>query len=85
MRMMISMDDDLVQKVDDFADRNYSTRSGVITRAVAQLLAQDECSTALTKLALSMERIANNNNVVDEQSKKDLEELKALASLFSNN
>jgi len=82
MKIMISMDEDLIKKVDEYADRNYTTRSGVITLGVNNILFQDECNHALNKLALAMERIADNDNKIDSQSKKDLDDLKALARLL---
>ena len=40
MKVNVTLDDELMQRVDNYADRNYMSRSGLISIAVTQYLNQ---------------------------------------------
>lgn len=77
-KINISFDIELLGKIDEYAKNNYMSRTAVITQACTQLVMAQEVTRALSKLAISMQRIADTQEI-DEQSKKELESFKALA------
>ena len=82
VKFQVSMDDELFAKIEDYADRNYTTRSGAISLACNQLVMTDEIQRAIRTMALAMKRIAESNEI-DEQSKEDLRHFEYLAKIFS--
>lgn len=83
-KITISMDDKLVEKLNNYADSNYITRSGLISIAVKEYIFQKEAIYAIKKLSDTMQRIADSNSI-DNQSKKELEEFTAFANLLYKN
>lgn len=77
-KINISFDRELLGKIDEYAKNNYMSRTAVIKQACTQLVMAQEVTQALSKLALSMQRIADTQEI-DEQSKKELESFKAIA------
>lgn len=82
VKFQVSMDDELFAKIEDYADRNYTTRSGAISLACNQLVMADEVQRAIRTMALAMKRIAESNEI-DEQSKEELKSFEMLAKMFS--
>ena len=81
-KVQISIDETLLKKLDDYADRSFCTRSGAIAMAVSQLVMQDELQRAIRTMAMAMQRIAENNEI-DEQSKQELAQFQAVAAMIS--
>lgn len=80
-KITISIDDGLLQRVDEYAKHTYNSRSGTISQALSALLVSDEIARALSSLSLTMARISENGNI-DEQDKKQLQEFSAVAAMF---
>lgn len=83
-KFQVSMDDELFRRIEDYADRNYITRSGAIALACNQLVMADDMRQAICDMAVSMARIAESNEI-DEQAKEDLKAFHTLAKMFSGN
>lgn len=81
-KVQISMDEGLLARLDEFADRSFCTRSGAIAMAVSQLVLQDELQRSIRTMAVAMQRIAENNEI-DEQSKQELAQLQSIAAMIS--
>ena len=67
MKVQMSINDDLLQKIDAYADANYMTRSGFVSMACAQYLAAQEVQLAIKEMAACMRRIADSNKIEPEQ------------------
>lgn len=80
-KVQISMEDNMLQRLDEYADRNYTTRSGAIAYACSQMMAAEEMRRAISTMALAMKRIAESNEI-DAQSKADLEQFQMLAKVL---
>lgn len=70
VKVQITMDEDLLHRLDTWADDNYLTRSGLITNAVAQYLNQNEAVQAVKGIAFSLRKIADSGSVTDDQMKE---------------
>lgn len=81
-KFQVSMDDELLARVEDYADRNYTTRSGAISLACNQLVMADDVRRSICTMALAMKRIAESNEV-DEKTKEELRTFEALANMFA--
>ena len=82
VKVNITMDEELLQRVESFADENYLTRSGLITLATSQYLLQAEASRALIDMSLAMRKIADSGTVTDEQLRQ-LEDFERFARMLA--
>lgn len=82
IKVQITMDEELLSRLDSWADDNYLNRSGLITVAVAQYLKQGEAVRAVKGIALSLRKIADSGNVTDEQM-KELEDFARAVEILS--
>lgn len=83
-KVQISIDNDLLARIDKYADSNYMSRSGFISLATSQYLQSADTVKAIKELTACMRRIADNGNI-DAQSKKELEEFETFARLLAEN
>lgn len=83
-KVQISIDNDLLARIDKYANSNYMSRSGFISLATSQYLQSADTVKAIKELTACMRRIADNGNI-DAQSKKELEEFETFARLLSEN
>lgn len=83
MKVQITLDDELLKRVDAYADENYLSRSGLLSIAVTQYLNTKEMVGAITRMGYAMEKIADKGEV-DEQTQKELEDFQRLCALFGS-
>lgn len=82
MKIGITMDDDLVKDMDEYAGRNYMSRSGFISFCVSQYINSMRSATALTDIAFTLRRIYDTGKL-DEDSLKKIEQLEQISKLVS--
>jgi len=83
-KINISIDDDLLTRLDSYVDNNYLTRSGLIAIALNNYLTQKEAISAVKKLAIAFEQIAATGKI-DEATMKQLSDFSKCANFFINN
>jgi metal-responsive CopG/Arc/MetJ family transcriptional regulator len=83
MKISISLSDDLVNKIDEYADNGGMTRSGFIGQSCKFYIQQLEVTQCLKSMSNAMNRIAATG-VVDEKTQKELEQFTQLASFIAN-
>lgn len=70
MKINISLDDRLVKRLDDYADANYMTRSGLVSIALTQYLNTQEMISVIKSMSLSLSKMVNSNNISEEDRKE---------------
>ena len=75
MKVQISMDNALVQRVDQYAEENYISRSALVTIALTQFLNAQEVTSAVKDMAVCIRKIADTGEIDSETQQKlrDLE------------
>lgn len=81
MKVTISLDDELMKRIDDYTDKNYMSRSGFISLSCTQYLNNTQAVEAVKTLALAMSKIADSNKL-DEETKTELEDFTRLANML---
>lgn len=81
MKLGIALDDELLARIDRYADENYMSRSGLISLACTQFLNASEVTMAIKDLALSVRKIADNN-MVDHDTLEQLEDFERMSKLL---
>lgn len=83
-KINISIDDELLSRLDNYADTNYLTRSGLISIALNNYLTQKEAIASVKKLAIAFEQIASTGKL-DEETMKQLSDFSKFANFFIQN
>lgn len=81
MKVGITLDDNLVARIDNYADENYMSRSGFITLACTQFLNTAEVAGALKTLSVAMRKIADTGKV-DHETMEELEDFERIAKML---
>lgn len=81
MKVQITLDDALMERVDSYADTNYMSRSGLISLALTQYLNAADVTTAIKDMALCMRKIADNGTV-DHETMEQLEDFERLSKML---
>lgn len=81
MKVNIALDDELMKRIDDYADKNYMSRSGFISFATTQFLNSHEIMLAISDMAISMRKIADTGKV-DHETIEQLEDFERVAKMI---
>ncbi len=82
MKVQISLNDDLMARIDKAAKDNYLNRSAFISIAATQYLNSSEMVSALRELSVCMKKIADTGTV-DEETKQKIADLERFVSMVS--
>lgn len=83
-KVNITLDDELLQRVDKYADENYMSRSGLISFSVTQFLNQADVITAIKEMTVCIRKIADNGKV-DHETMEQLEDFERLSKMLVGN
>lgn len=81
MKLQVSLDDELVSRIDNCAEKNYMSRSGFISQACVQFLNQTELVSSINRISLACQKVADSNEL-DEDSKQQFREFELLAKIM---
>jgi len=84
MKMQISLNDSLANRIDKFAKQNYLTRSGLITQACSTYLNQNEMAIAVKDLSIAMNKIADKGEI-DSETREQLDDFMRLVDFITSN
>lgn len=83
MKVNITLDDELMKRLDDYADRNYMSRSGLVSLAVTQYLNTNEMILAVKDMSLCMRKIADTG-IIDHETMEQLEDFERFAKILKS-
>ena len=78
MRVNMNIPEELLARLDEYAKANYMSRSSVMCQACDQYLNAKAVAGLMKQMVDVMNKIADNNNEVDEDSFKQLQELETM-------
>lgn len=81
MKLQISLDDELVGRIDKCAEKNYMSRSGFISQACVQMLNQTELVSSVNRLSYACKKVAETNQL-DDETKQQFKEFELLAKIM---
>lgn len=80
-KVNISINDDLLSRLDNFADENYTSRSGLITTALTEYLNSREMILLVKNLSLAIGKIAESGEV-DNETLKMMEDFERATNIL---
>ena len=81
-KITISVNDDLLKRLDSYADNNYMTRSGFFSVSAIDYLNQKEAISAIRDVSLAVKKIADNGKI-DSESMEKIEDFERLVKLLT--
>lgn len=84
MKVGITLDDELLKRIDEYADANYMTRSGLLSLAATQFLTQRQIESAIKDMGLAMRKVADTGKL-DPETQEKLEDFERLVKLILPN
>ena len=81
MKVQISINDELLARVDEAADAAYTSRSGYITSAVSDKLMAYAAINAVRTMSLAIKKIADTGNI-DDATRHQIEDFERLAKMI---
>lgn len=80
-KVQISIDDKLLQRIDNFAEENYMSRSGLVSLATAQYLNANEVVILIKDMSLAMRKIADSGEI-DNETMEKLEDFERMSKML---
>lgn len=81
MKVNISLDDELMKRIDNYADDNYMSRSGLISLACTQFLNSQDALRAIKDMSFCMRKIADSGRL-DHETIEQLEDFERMCKLL---
>ncbi len=82
MKVQVSLDDKLMERIDNYADNNYMSRSGLLSLAATQFLNQADVVAAINDMSLSMRKIADKGTI-DNETMEQLEDFERICKMLT--
>lgn len=83
IKVNITLDEELMRRIDEYAEDNYLNRSSLVSLAVTQYLNAADVSKAIKEMAFAMRKIADTGEV-DDETRKQLEDFERLTKMLVN-
>jgi len=80
--VQISVNEDLLKKIDDYAKENFLSRSGFFSMLANNHFQALEVTNSLKDITLSVRKVAENNEI-DEETARKLEDFERLARVLN--
>lgn len=81
-KIQISIDDELLNRIDTYADECYISRSGLISLGMTQYLNSNEVMLLMRNLGRTIQKIADDGSV-DEKTMQEIEDFEKLCKLVT--
>lgn len=82
MRVTMTLNDDLLKRIETYAKANYMNRSSVVSFACNQFLMANELQSLMVDMKRAMQKIADCGTVPEEQM-KELEKFEMLCDMIT--
>lgn len=82
-KINITLSDDLLKKVDIYADEHYMTRSGFFSMCAVEKIQADEIVQSIHLMTKCFKKISDSG-FVDEETQKELDKLISISELFDS-
>ena len=81
MKVGITIDEELMRRADEYADKNFMSRSGLFTLALNQYLTAQSVPEYMREITLLMRKIADTGTV-DHETLETLEDLERVCKML---
>jgi predicted transcriptional regulator len=80
-KVQITLDEELLNEVDDYCDKNYMNRSWLISQSLVQVLNNQKMVDSIVNISVAVRKAAETG-VLDADTQKEIEQFESLCKLF---
>ena len=81
VKVNITLDEELISRIDGYADYNYMSRSSLISLACTQFLNSVDVTRAIQDMAFAMRKIADSGEI-DDEARRQLEDFERISKML---
>ena len=81
VKVQITMEDKLLDELNDYCDKNYINRSLAISQAVVAMVNQQRMVDSISDVSIAL-KIAAEKGTLDDNTKKEIQNFEALSKMF---
>lgn len=81
IKVQITMEEDLLNQVDDYCDKNYMNRSWLISQALVEVLNKQKIIDSLANISVSIRQVTESGEL-DDDTRREFEKFEALCKIF---
>lgn len=81
IKVNVTLDEELMRRIDEYAEENYLNRSSLVSLATSQFLNAADVTKAIKDMAFAMRKIADNGEI-DDESRRQLEDFERLSRML---
>lgn len=81
VKVNVTLDEELLRRIDEYAEENYLNRSSLVSLATTQFLNSADVTKAVKDMAFTMRKIADNGEI-DAESREQLEDFERLSRML---
>lgn len=82
IKVNITLDEELMRRVDEYAEENYLNRSSLVSLATTQFLNAADVTKAIKDMAFAMRKIADSGEI-DDDTRRQLEDFERLSKMLT--
>ena len=83
MKVTLSLNDDLVKRIDDYALEMFMKRSAVVSLACIQFLDASEGIKAVKDMSVAMRKLADKEGKIDDKMLQEIEDFERISNLLT--
>lgn len=81
VKVQITLEDELLNMVDDYCDKNFMNRSWLISQSLIQVLNHQRLVDSIQNLSVAIKNCSMNGDI-DEQTRKEMQNFETLCTMF---
>lgn len=80
-KLQITMDQELLNAVDDYCDKNFMNRSWLISQSLVQVINQQKMIDSIVNISVALKNVSEKGQL-DEDTRKEMESFETMCKMF---
>ena len=80
-KLQITMDEELLNAVDEYCDKNFMNRSWLISQSLVQVINQQKIIDSIVNISVAMKNVSEKGEI-DENTRKEMETFETMCKMF---
>lgn len=80
-KLQITMDEELLNAVDEYCDKNYMNRSWLISQSLVQVINQQKMIDAIANISIALKNVSEKGDL-DVETRKEMETFETMCKMF---
>lgn len=80
-KLQITMDEELLNAVDDYCDKNFMNRSWLISQSLVQVINQQKMIDSIVNISVALKNVSEKGEL-DEDTRREMESFETMCKMF---